>query len=66
MTNIPISIDGKGEKNGNHDNLDNWAEGFEVLKTFLLYDTLSNKSSLVVVDGTVEMSLKMVHPLATK
>lgn len=44
--NILVMTDGEGEKNANRGDLDHWAEGFEAVKTSLLFDTLSESQAL--------------------
>lgn len=66
MANVPILANGENEKDANYSNLDYEIESFEIVKTSLLFDTLSDESSLVAVNGAMRMSLETVHPFTAE
>lgn len=66
MSNIPVLVDGKGEKDADRSNLDDEIKSFKIVKTSLMFDILSDETSLVMVDGAVKMGLKMIHSLGVE
>lgn len=64
LMNILIAADDEGKEDANCGDLDDGAEGFEVVEPNLLTNALGDKASFVVINGTVKIGFEVIHPLS--
>jgi hypothetical protein len=64
LMNRPGAGDGQGEHGADHDQLDHWAKGLNVVDVGSLGEAAKNPVSLVPVQGAVGVELVLENPLA--